>query len=302
VWAPEFEIPAIELLGGFGVPAQDCDWTVDGDETWWKDAVPVQPLGWAVTEQVNEEKDRCPETPAREAEARGASGVGLGFDLVCGLFVHGESVAQGRRFNRRKQREKRGMGQIRRAGLMRPDVRSLKDRDPHGVSNDDHVPNLSEVPVEALLCRLKRPASAEKRRVDGLDGVEWDRTRHCQLEGGADAEDVGEENYEGPKNPAEADTALGAGGVGLGFDLVCGLFVHGESVAQKGGFNRRERSDEGERDRIDRINRITKRKQRDGETELTTGLSPANPVHPVHPVFSPLGTKMRFRCLLQRRT
>ena len=91
-WVPEFPIPEIESFEGFGPKAQDFDWTVDGDESWWKEAFIGQPLGRAAAEEVNDEKDRCPETPAREAEARGTGGVSSGFDLVCGLFVHGESV------------------------------------------------------------------------------------------------------------------------------------------------------------------------------------------------------------------
>jgi hypothetical protein len=91
-WVPEFPIPEIESFEGFGPKAQDFDWTVDGDESWWKEAFIGQPLGRAAAEEVNEEKDRCPETPAKEAKALGLDGFGLAFDLVCGLFVHGESV------------------------------------------------------------------------------------------------------------------------------------------------------------------------------------------------------------------
>jgi hypothetical protein len=101
-WVPESPIPEIESFEGFGLPAQDVDWTVDGDKSWWKEAFTGQPLGRAAAEEVNEEKDRCPETPTREAEARGTGGLGFGLDLVRGLFVHGVSVAQKEGFNRRK--------------------------------------------------------------------------------------------------------------------------------------------------------------------------------------------------------
>jgi hypothetical protein len=127
-------------------------------------------------------------------------------------------------------------------------MRSLKERDPLGVSNDDHVPNLSEVPVKALLCRLKRAASAENWRVDDLDGLEWDFTRGSQLSDGANTEDVNQKDGEWPNEPWKAADVLGGRGVGLRFGLVCGLVVHGESVAQKEGFNRRKRRGLQDRD------------------------------------------------------
>jgi hypothetical protein len=83
-------------MGGFGVVAQDIDWSIDDEKNWFgKNACPVdQRLGRADTEEVNGKKDGCPETPAKAAAARGTGGVGSAFDLVCGLFVHGESVGQ----------------------------------------------------------------------------------------------------------------------------------------------------------------------------------------------------------------
>jgi hypothetical protein len=178
-------------------------------------------------EDVKHEGDEQPEKPDAKARALGIGGINLrfGLSLVCGLFVHGESVAQDRRFNRRKRNERRGTGEIVGAGLMRSDIRSGLN-DPHTFANDGHVP-LSKVPVEALLCRLKRAASAENRRVDGPDGAEWEAT---QVEDGPDAEDVKQKEDCGPDQPAEANTPLGVGGINLRFGSVCGLIVHARSL------------------------------------------------------------------------
>jgi hypothetical protein len=43
-------------------------------------------------------------------------GVGLGFDVVCGLFVHEGSVAQHKRFNRSEQRERGELARRRQRG------------------------------------------------------------------------------------------------------------------------------------------------------------------------------------------
>jgi hypothetical protein len=86
-------------------------------------------------------------------------------------------------------------------------------------------------------------AETSERGIEGINRGGRKQTRLFQSFSGTDAEDVKQEGGDRPEEPRRKDTALG---VGLGFGLACGLFVHGESVAQHKRFNRREQRDRRE--------------------------------------------------------
>jgi hypothetical protein len=105
-----------------------------------------------------------------------------------------------------------------------------------------YAPNFSEVPLQALLRGLEGAAKVEDRRVESINRVIGEVVFPHQPHGGSNAQNIKQENSSWPKDPRK-EAALGPDRVGLGFDLVCGLFVHEGSVAQKQGFNRRKRSE-----------------------------------------------------------
>ena len=107
-WVPERDVPKVKSLSWFRERAHPVKWRVDRKHSRRKEAFPDQPCGRADTEEVNEDKDGCPETPAKASSAVGVGGLGLGLDLVCGLLVHGRSLAQDRRFNRSKAERAEG--------------------------------------------------------------------------------------------------------------------------------------------------------------------------------------------------
>jgi hypothetical protein len=106
--------------------------------------------------------------------------------------------------------------------------------------------NLIEVPIQTRVRRLAGFANAEDGVVDGGDCPKGDAGFPGQVNSRSNAKDVNQENNTSrPEGAGSKAGALGFGGVNLRFDLslVCGLIVHGESVAQKEGFNRRKRRD-----------------------------------------------------------
>jgi hypothetical protein len=121
-------------------------------------------------------------------------------------------------------------------------------------SKDDvRMTDFTEVPIQTPECRLTGIAKAEDGVVDSGDGRKNVGHRfvgrgggvesfHCQVKNRSKAQNVNQENAKRAEEEDGKARALGVGEVKLrfGLSLVCGLFVHGESVAQDERFNRRE--------------------------------------------------------------